>query len=203
MEVLSLYFTCILTVVKKRLAPQKLPTNIQKDIDKILDPRVLLEAGFNIDRALYRAIIKHVCEEREDNVTLTSLYPPLFPQTWRNAQIMLRARHKIYDFWYVEHPDIKLTADEVYIYYFCLNLVVYKEWKCWHGSYVEYHDLRVPWQILDPASKPLDPNVGDITKMYKDFEYICNPRKYLWMHPRLKPLPTNTLQAEAPEPPWN
>ena len=63
MEVLSLYFTCILTVVKKRLPPQKLPTNIQKDIDKILDPRVLLEAGFNIDRALYHAIIKHVCEE--------------------------------------------------------------------------------------------------------------------------------------------
>ena len=76
-------------------ASKPFPTNIQKDIDKILDPRVLLEAGFNIDGALYRAIIKHVCEEREDNVTLTSLYPPLFPQTWRNAQIMMRARHKI------------------------------------------------------------------------------------------------------------
>ena len=110
MEVLSLYFTCILTVVKRQLPPQKLPTNIQKDIDKILDPRVLLEAGFNIDGALYRAIIKHVCEKREDNVTLTSLYPPLFPQTWRNAQIMMRARHKIYDFWYVEHPDIKFDS---------------------------------------------------------------------------------------------
>ena len=63
----------------------RLPINIRKDIEKLFNPSVLLEVGFNIDGVRYRAIIimKHVCEEREDNVTLTSLYPPLVSCTKR------------------------------------------------------------------------------------------------------------------------
>ena len=112
MEVLSLYFTCILTVVKKQLPRQRLPANIQKDVENLFNPDVLLKVGFNIDRALYRAIIKCVCEEN-------------IPK--KNLNIILRGIESVFDYFGKQEPQSKMTKDDIFFYYFCLDLVVYRE----------------------------------------------------------------------------
>ena len=40
MEALSLYFACILNVVKAHVARQRLPTNIRKDVENLFNPNV-------------------------------------------------------------------------------------------------------------------------------------------------------------------
>ena len=180
MEVLSLYFTCLFNILKNNINYECTPRTVHQDVQNIiLNPLTLLEVGCGKHKALYQKIIEYICEE------------PI-PKTYLN--FILRGIERIFDHFGKQVAQSDMTEEDVFFYYFCLDLVAYREWKLWKEFRMN-HDMDEAWETTDPTSEPVITEEG-IALLYDEYEYLLDPRR--WMLPRHGLLAAGEVEAS-----WN